>query len=92
MRSLRTATKSSPCSLQLEKACMQQRRHNAAKNKKKYKKKKNRGTSLALQWLRLHVSTAVGMGSIPGWGTKIPHVAQCGKKKKKKKKNWEHFA
>ena len=33
MRSPRTATKSSPCSLQLEKARVQQRRPNAAKNK-----------------------------------------------------------
>ena len=30
------------------------------------------GTSLAVQWLRLHASTAGGMGSIPGLGTKIP--------------------
>ena len=29
-------------------------------------------TSLAIQWLGLHASTAVGPGSIPGWGTKIP--------------------
>ena len=36
----------------------------------------------AFQWLRLHTSTAGsrvqstagGMGSIPGWGTKIPHA------------------
>ena len=38
MRSPCTATKSSPCSLQLEKACMQQRRLKAAKNKLKKKK------------------------------------------------------
>ena len=35
MRSPRTATKSSPHSLQLEKACAQQRRSNAAKKNKK---------------------------------------------------------
>ena len=35
MRSPRTATKSSPCSLQLEKARAQQRRPNAAKIKKR---------------------------------------------------------
>ena len=29
------------------------------------------GASLAVQWLRLHASTAGGMGSIPGRGTKI---------------------
>ena len=42
MRSPRTVTKSSPCSPQLEKARMQQRRPNAAKNKKinLFKKKK----------------------------------------------------
>ena len=38
MRSLRTATKSSPCSLQLEKAPAQQQRPNAAKNKEIKKK------------------------------------------------------
>ena len=38
MRSLRTATKSSPCSPQLEKAHVQQRRPNAAKNLKILKK------------------------------------------------------
>ena len=26
-----------------------------------------------------------GRGSIRGWGTRIPHAAQCGQKKKKKK-------
>ena len=31
-----------------------------------------KGTSLAVQWLRLHASTAEGMDSIPGWGTKDP--------------------
>ena len=29
-----------------------------------------------LQGLRLCASTAGGMGSIPGWGTQIPHAAQ----------------
>ena len=38
MRSLHTATKSSPCSPQLEKACAQLRRPNAAKNKNKINK------------------------------------------------------
>ena len=37
------------------------------------------GTSLEVQWLGLHASTAGGMGSIPGQGTKIP----CGVTKKK---------
>ena len=25
------------------------------------------------QWLELHTSTAGDVGSIPGWGTQIPH-------------------
>ena len=33
------------------------------------------GTSLAVQWLRLHALNAGDIGSIPGWGTKIPHAA-----------------
>ena len=44
------------------------------------------GTSLTVQWLGLHVSTAGIIGSIPGQGTKIPQAAQCHQKKKKKKK------
>ena len=32
----------------------------------------HQGNSLAVQWLGLHDLTAEGMGSIPGWGTKIP--------------------
>ena len=42
MRNLCTATKSSPCSLQLEKACVQQRKPNAAKNKFFFNKNKKR--------------------------------------------------
>ena len=37
---------------------------------------------LAAQWLRLHTSTAAGMDSIAGQGTKIPHAVWCGQKKK----------
>ena len=44
------------------------------------------GSSLAVQWLGLGAFTAVGLGSIPGPGTKIPQAAQCGWKKKKKKR------
>ena len=45
-------------------------------NKKKRKEKKVViGTSLAVQWLRLCTSTKERVGSIPGLGTKIPHVA-----------------
>ena len=38
------------------------------------------GTSLAVQWLRLHASNAGGTGSIPGQGTKIPHAAWQGQR------------
>ena len=44
------------------------------------------GTSLVVQWLRLGASNAGGMGSIPAWGTKIPHAMQCSQKNKQKKK------
>ena len=43
------------------------------------------GTSLAVQWLRLHASTAGGTSSIPGRGTKIPHAASHGQKNNKNK-------
>ena len=42
-----------------------------------------RGTSLVVQWLILHASTAGGTGWIPGWGTKIPQATWRGQKKKK---------
>ena len=45
-------------------------------------KKVTIGTSLAVQWLRLHTSTAGGMGSIPVQGTKIPYVSWHSQKKK----------
>ena len=42
---------------------------------------KNRyGTSLAVQWLRLHASTAGGTGSIPGWGSSTCHTVRPKKK------------
>ena len=41
-----------------------------------------RGTSLAVQWLRLRAPNAGGMGSISSQGARIPHAAPCGKKKK----------
>ena len=43
------------------------------------------GTSLVVQWLGLCAFIAEGLGSIPGWGTKIPQAVQCGKKKEKNK-------
>ena len=45
------------------------------------------GASLVVQRLRLCASTAGGMGSIPDWGTKIPHASQHGQKINKNK-NW----
>ena len=33
-----------------------------------------------VQWFGVCTSNAGGMGSIPGWGTKIPHAAWHGKK------------
>ena len=41
------------------------------------------GTSLVVQWVRLCAPTAGGTGSVPGGGTKIPHVTQLGQKKKR---------
>ena len=44
-------------------------------------------TFLVVQWLGLcafTVSTAGGMGLIPGWGTKIPHATCFGQKTKQK--------
>ena len=38
------------------------------------------GTSLVVQWLRIHAPNAGGTGSVPGWGIKIPHAAQHGQK------------
>ena len=45
------------------------------------------GTSLAVQWLRFHASTAGGVGPIPGQGNEIPHAPWCGQKIKSLKKN-----
>ena len=47
------------------------------------------GTSPAVQWWRLCASAAGGAGSVPGRGTKIPHVVQRGQKKKKE--NYFHY-
>ena len=35
-----------------------------------------RGASLVIQWLRLCASNGGGKGSIPDWGTKIPHATE----------------
>ena len=57
---------------------MRLRRHSLEKNAT--------GTSLAVQWLELHASTAGGIGSIPSWGTKILQAARHSQKKKPKEK------
>ena len=49
-------------------------------------------TSLAVQWLRFHTSTAGDVGSTPGWETKIPHAIKCGPKRVLKKKKVLHSA
>ena len=41
------------------------------------------GTSLVVQWLKLHNFDAGDMGSIPGWETKIPHAVRHGQKTNK---------
>ena len=91
MRSPRTATKSSPCLPQPEKARVQQRRSNAAINKFIYlfvkKKNPGEGNSLAVQWLRLSAFIAEGPGSIPGQGTRIPKAEGYGKKTPQKIQN-----
>ena len=46
----------------------------------------HRGTSLVIQWFRLHAASARGEGSLSGEGTKIPHGLWHDQKIKKKKK------
>ena len=46
-------------------------------------KKGGFGTSLVVQWLRLHASHAGDMSSIPGWETKISHATGHQKKDKR---------
>ena len=64
-------------------------REAATESSRPYPKKKKKihpGTSLAVQWLGLCTSTAAGMGSILGQGTKIPEATWHGHKKKKERK------
>ena len=65
---------------------MHQRLHMAYKAKNIYYVSLYRslpGTCLVVQWLGLHGFSAMGPGSIPGWGTKIPQAVWQGQKKKK---------
>ena len=48
-------------------------------------------TSLEDQWLRLQASTVWGAGSIPGQGTKIPHITQYSQEKKKSHPSPSYF-
>ena len=45
----------------------------------------SKGNSLVVQWLGPCAFTAGGVGSIPGWGTKILQAAGHGQNKKQKK-------
>ena len=45
---------------------------------------------MAGQWIGLHVFTAVGPGSIPGWEAKIPEGACCVVKGTRKERNKRH--
>ena len=47
------------------------------------------GTSLAVQWLRLHPFPARGTGSIPGQGTKSLHVEWHHQKKRVGEYGWD---
>ena len=46
------------------------------------------GTSLAVQWLRIHASNSGGTSSIPGWGSMIPHAMWWGKTNKQNNGWW----
>ena len=49
------------------------------------------GTSLVVQWLRLHSLSAEGTGLIPSQGTKIPHTKWHDQKKKKSLSQFLHL-
>ena len=42
----------------------------------------NVGTSSAVPWLGSYASDVGNAGSVPGWGTRIPHAMLWPKKKK----------
>ena len=54
------------------------------RNKKWDRRLRRTILTMEVQWLRFHTSTVGGLGSIPGWGTKIPRALQNSLKKKKK--------
>ena len=49
------------------------------------------GTSLACQWLGLHLPVQWGTGSIPGRGAKIPHTLQPKNQDMKQKHYYNKF-
>ena len=50
------------------------------RNEEVNKNKIKHGNSLVVQWSRLRLSTARGMGLIPGRGTRIPHATLAAQK------------
>ena len=54
---------------------------------KKIQLKHHTENSLAVQWLGPGIFTAEGVGSVPGWGTKILQAARHGQKQNKNQKN-----
>ena len=50
-------------------------------------KRRRRRSFLAVQWLRLYAPNAWGMGSVPGWGTKIPHATSPSQNKRTSNNN-----
>ena len=54
--------------------------------KRNCEEKKESRNPLEVQWLGLHTFTAKGLGSIPGWGTKILCAAVWSKNEKKREK------
>ena len=67
-------------SLQIKKKKRKNKKHKTNKQKKW-----SHRTSLAVQRLRLCISTAESVGSIPGRGPKTLHAVWCGQKSLKKK-------
>ena len=64
--------------------------HSHVENKPSYSHLKT-GDSLAVQWLRVHAFTAMGLGSIPDQGTKIPSALQLMAQKEKNQTSYIPF-
>ena len=59
--------------------------------RERQKTNQNFGTLVMVRWLRLCTSNAGGTGSIPGWGTRIPHGSAKKQKQNKNKKTHNFF-